>query len=74
MIQYDMRCYFNVQSKADMNQPNLPHGTNKYKIGITEKLKKGMLRSIGKQSREFVESVLEKKRNATVGRICRKRF
>jgi len=32
----------------------------------------GMLRSIGKQSREFVESVLEKKRKATVGRICRK--
>jgi len=31
-----------------------------------------MLISIGKQSRESVESVLEKKRKATVGRICRK--
>jgi len=31
-----------------------------------------MLRSIGEQSGESVESVLEKKRKATVGRICRK--
>jgi len=31
-----------------------------------------MLRSIGKQSREFMESVLKKKSKATVGKICRK--
>jgi len=31
-----------------------------------------MLRSIGKQSVESVESVRKKKREATVGRICRK--
>jgi len=31
-----------------------------------------MLRSIGKQSGESVESVLKKKGKATVGRICRK--
>jgi len=31
-----------------------------------------MLRSIGKESGESVESVLEKKRKAMVGRICRK--
>ena len=31
-----------------------------------------MLRSIGKQSGESVEPVLEKKRKVTVGRICRK--
>ena len=31
-----------------------------------------MLRSIGRQSGESVESVLGKKRKATVGRICRK--
>jgi len=31
-----------------------------------------MLRYIGKQSGEFVESVLQKKRKATAGRICRK--
>ena len=28
-IRHDTRCYFNVQSKADMSQLNLPHGTNK---------------------------------------------
>jgi len=41
----------------------------------TEKLKTertDMLRSIGKQSGESVESVRKKKRKATVGRICRK--
>jgi len=31
-----------------------------------------MLRSIGKQSEESVESVLKKKRKATVGMTCRK--
>jgi len=30
-----------------------------------------MLRSIGKQSGESVESVLKKKKKATVGRICK---
>ena len=35
----------------------------------TKKLKTGMLRSIGKQSGESVESVLKKKRKATVGRL-----
>jgi len=33
-----------------------------------------MLRSIGKQSGEYVESVLKKKRKATVGSIWIKRF
>jgi len=33
-----------------------------------------MLRSIGKQSGESMESVLKKKRKAVVGRICRKGF
>ena len=32
-----------------------------------------MLRSIGKQCREYVESVLKKKRKATVGKICKKK-
>jgi len=31
-----------------------------------------MVRSIGKQSGESVESALKKKKKATVGRICRK--
>jgi len=34
--------------------------------------KTDMLRSIGKQSGESVESVLKKKRKATVGRICKR--
>jgi len=25
-IRYDVRCYFNVRSKADISQLNLPHG------------------------------------------------
>ena len=28
LLRYDTRCWFNVRSKADMNQPNLPHGTD----------------------------------------------
>ena len=32
----------------------------------------GMLRIIGKQPGESAESVLKKKRKATMGRICRK--
>jgi len=31
-----------------------------------------MLRTIGKQSGKSMQSVLKKKRKATVGRICRK--
>ena len=27
-VRYDTRCCFNVRSKADMSQLNLPHGTN----------------------------------------------
>ena len=27
-LAYDTRCYFNVRSKADMSQLNLPHGNN----------------------------------------------
>jgi len=32
MIRYDTRCYFNVRSKADMSQLNLPHGTDNEKV------------------------------------------
>jgi len=28
-IRYDTRCYFNVRSKADISQLNLPHGTER---------------------------------------------
>jgi len=62
-------------SKAEMSQLNLPHVTNKLKIGKKKKKLKSktdMLKSIGKQSGESVESVLGKTRKATVRRICRK--
>ena len=73
-IRYDTRNYFNVRSKADMSQLNRPRGT-KLKSGKGEKIKKtDMLRSIGKQPGESVESVRKKKRKATVGRICTKRM
>jgi len=38
-IRYDTRCHFNVQSKADISQLNLPHETNNQKVDKTEKLK-----------------------------------
>ena len=28
LLRYDARCYFNVRSKADTSQLNLPHGTD----------------------------------------------
>ena len=30
-MRYDMRCYVNVRSKADISQPNLLHGNQKLK-------------------------------------------
>ena len=39
---------------------------------LKNKKKTDMLRSIGKQSGESMESVLKKERKVTVGRICRK--
>jgi len=67
-----MRCYYNVQSEADTSQLNLLHGPTTKKWKNRKSKKTGMLRSIGKQIGESVESVLKKKRKATVGRICRK--
>jgi len=31
---YDMRCYFNVRSKADMSRLNLPHGRTLYTVAF----------------------------------------
>jgi len=57
------------------SQLHLPHGTKKIKSGKQKnwKVKTDMLRSIGKQSGESVESVRRKTRKAIVGMICRKR-
>jgi len=32
-LRHDTTCYFNVQSKADISQLNLPHRTNNKKVG-----------------------------------------
>jgi len=57
-IQYNMRSYFNLRSKGDISQLNILDG-NRLKKWKREKLqsKNGMFRSIGKQSRESMESV-----------------
>jgi len=35
-VRYDTRCYFNVRSKADVSQLNLPHGNRQLKRGKQE--------------------------------------
>ena len=53
-IRYDTRCYFNVRSKADISQLNLPHGNRQVKKCKNRKKLKSkkmdMLRSSSKQS------------------------
>jgi len=53
-IRHDTRCCFNARSKADINQLNLPHGTEKLKSEEkrkqNQKVQTDMLRSIGKKS------------------------
>jgi len=61
---------FRVRSIVDVRQLNLLCGTKK--PTKSEKKRKNVLKHIGKQSGKSMESVLEKKRKATVGRICRK--
>ena len=46
--------------------------TKRWRTAKTKKYKTDMLRSIRKQSGESAQSVMKKKRKATVGRICRK--
>ena len=75
MIRYDtIRDAILTCAQKLTSQLNLPHGTKfeKVKREKQKKYKTDMLRSIGKQSEESVESVLKKKREVTVGIICRK--
>ena len=48
-IRYDTRCYFNVRSRADMSQLNLPHVTNNLKVEKrkTKKKKNGYAQKSG---------------------------
>jgi len=50
-IRYDTRSNFNVPSKADISQLNLPHETKVKNEKRLQIKKSDMLRSIGKQSR-----------------------
>jgi len=58
-IRYDTRRYYNV--RCDRSQLNLPHGTRlkQWKREELKSKKTDMLRSIGRQSGESVESVPE---------------
>ena len=51
-----------ARSKANISQLNIPHRTNKEKVGKkkNKKSKNDNPRSIAKQSEEFVDSVLSK--------------
>ena len=53
-LRYDTRCYFNVRSKADISQLNLPHGNRQLKKCKNRKKLKSkkmdILRSSSKQS------------------------
>ena len=40
LIRYDTRCHFNVRSKADMSQLNLPHENTTKKCQKNRKTKK----------------------------------
>jgi len=37
LLRYGTRCYFNVRSKADMSQLNLPHGNDKQLKSVKQK-------------------------------------
>jgi len=73
-IRYDTRCYFNVCSKANMSQLNLPHTEPQTKKCKTEKLKSKnricwevTVNSLGNPCSESW-----RKGKAAVVRICRK--
>jgi len=65
---------FECAIRADMSQLiyRTKSTTKKWK-NRKKKLKRDMLRSIGKQSGESMQSVRKRKKKATVGRICRKK-
>ena len=48
-IQYDTRCYFNVRSKADISQLNLPHGTGERDFVFCPRKKKKSRRVCGRK-------------------------
>jgi len=80
-IRYDTRCYFNVRSKADMSQLNLPHGTDdkmllkgyaKYKL-VVQVCHWNLSRSTRLSSLLPVEQLLTSYCEVTTNRISSKR-
>ena len=74
-IRYDTRCYFNVRSKANTSQLNLPHGNRQLKSVKTEKTKSRKqicpeitVNSPGNPCSKYLS---RKKGRATLGKICR---
>jgi len=74
VIRYDTRRYFNVRSKADTSQIDLPHVTNNKKVDNKKKLKSkhGYAQKYRQTVRGIREVSPKKKRKATVGRVYRK--
>ena len=67
MKRKEKKCYSDMRSEAYVSKINLQHGTTAVENMKTTKqkdyrVKTDMLRSIGKQSGESVESVRKKKR------------
>ena len=69
-IGYDTRCYFNVYSKADMSQLNLPHRI-KLESGVKEK-RKSKERICSEVSVNSPGNPWSQSWKAVVGRICRR--
>ena len=78
-IRYDTRCYFNVRSKANMSQLNLPHGNRQLKSVKTERKKNKSRKQIcpeitvNSPGNPCSNYLSRKKGRATVGKICRER-
>ena len=76
-IRYDTSCYFNVRSKADMSQLNLPHGNRQLKSVKQKKIKcnNGYAQSeVSANSPRGIRVINPEKeeREATVGRVWKK--
>jgi len=74
-IRCDTRSYFNVRSKANISQLNLPYGT-KLKKWKSEKLKKSKngerCLEVSVNNQENLWSQSRRRKKVTVGRLCKK--
>ena len=70
-VRHDTRCCFYVRSRVSLIY-RTELTTKKWKTEKLRSKKTDMLKGVGEQSWESMESVLKKKRKASVGRTCRK--